>query len=624
MKYPLLDKINSPSDLKILNTKQLQELANEIRSCIVDVVSERGGHLAASLGVVELTVAIHYVFDAPRDYIVWDVGHQTYAHKLLTGRREKFSTLRQLGGISGFPNRDEGPYDLFTVGHSSTSISTALGLACARDLKNESRKVIAVIGDAALGGGMAFEALNHAGHLGKDFIVVLNDNEMSISNTVGALSSYLNRIITNPVYNRMRRDIQTLVKKIPWFGFRLYRAARRIEEGLKNLIVPGMLFEELGFNYYGPIDGHNITLLIDTLKNIKAINEPVLLHVITKKGMGFEHALKAPDKFHGVSPFDIETGIKKFFSSATCTDVFSSTLVELAGIDKKIVAITAAMSDGTGLDKFQKEFPQRFFDVGIAEEHAVGLAAGLARDGFKPVVAIYSTFLQRSFDQIIHDVALQNLHVTFAIDRAGLVGEDGPTHHGLFDIAYLRQIPNFVLMAPKDKKELSAMVKFALTEYDGPIGLRYPRGSLDGSIDLYKMQDIKLGKMEILEEGRDVCIVAVGSMVWPSYEVGKLLKKSDIEATVINLRFIKPLDEELTKVFTQIKNIVTIEEAVYDGGVGSAILEFIETHKLESINVKRIAFEDKFIEHGPRDELLKRYGLSTELISQTIKDFLAG
>ncbi|MEI6863646.1 MAG: 1-deoxy-D-xylulose-5-phosphate synthase, partial [Candidatus Omnitrophota bacterium] len=498
----LLDKINSPADLRRMQLTEMPALAGEMRSLITDTVAKNGGHLASSLGSIELTIAVHYVFDTPTDMVLWDVGHQAYGHKILTGRKNMFPTLRQLGGLSGFPNRDESPEnDIFTTGHSSTSISTAMGLVTARDLEGKHNKVIAVVGDAALAGGMSFEALNHAGHANKDIIIILNDNELSISQSVGALSRYLNRIIATPTYNKIRKDIEKVVKRIPRFGFRAYRAARKLEEGLKNLLIPGMLFEELGFRYFGPIDGHNITQLVTTFKNLKNLNEPILIHVVTKKGKGYKYAEEDPSSFHGTGPFDIATG-KKLVSQAsgvTFTEAFGEEMVRLAALDPKIVGVTAAMLDGTGLNTFSRIFPERFFDVGIAEEHAVAFSAGLARAGFKPVVAMYSTFMQRGYDQIIHDVCLQNLPVVFCLDRAGLVGEDGPTHHGVFDISYLRHIPNLKVLAPATPGELKLMLEFALG-VSGPVAIRYPRGSMNfkGQIGITPIED---GKAVLLNEG---------------------------------------------------------------------------------------------------------------------------
>lgn len=643
----ILDSINSPFDLKKLSIEDLPKVAQEIRDEIIETVSCVGGHLASSLGAVELAIAIHYCLDTPKDKLIWDVGHQAYAHKLLTGRRAHFKTLRQFGGLSGFPNKNESPYDTFTTGHGSTSISTALGLACSRDLKDEDYKVVAVIGDASLGGGMAFEALNHAGHIKKRIVVILNDNEMSISRSVGALSRYLNRIITAPIYNRIRKDVENLLKRVPRFGFRVIRAARRLEEGLKNLLVPGILFEELGFRYFGPIDGHNINVIIGTLKNLLKLDEPVFLHVITKKGKGYLHAESLPEKFHGVGSFDITTGTKKCIISEEVsrpadltftplekaadreessltgfTKAFSEKIVELAKTNEKIVTITAAMPEGTGLERFAKEFPERFFDVGMAEAHAVGFGAGLAKGGLIPVVCIYSTFLQRSYDQIVHDVSLQNLHVVLMLDRSGLVGEDGPTHHGIFDIAYLRSLPNLVIMAPRDEIELTEMLEFA-TRYDGPIAIRYPRGGSFYSKRLeserFPREEIRFGCGEVLKEGRDLAIFALGYMVYPCLEAGLILRKEGIDCAIINARFVKPLDKELIlELSKRVGMIFTAEEGILEGGFGSSILELFEKEFIK-IPVKRIGLDSRFFEHGPRELLLDKYGLSSQKIADFIK-----
>ena len=614
----LLDTIKDVSSLRKLGPQQLPCLAEEIRGEILKTVSQTGGHLASSLGAVELAVAIHYVFNTPKDMVLWDVGHQAYAHKILTGRLKSFATLRQLGGLSGFPNKDENPaFDIFTCGHSSTSISTALGLAFARDMKGSKDKIIVVIGDAALAGGMAFEALNHAGHVKKDMIVILNDNELSISKSVGALSRYLNKIIVNPAYNRIRKDLQRLVQRIPRVGLRAYRAARKLEEGMKNLLIPGMLFEEMGFRYFGPIDGHNLTELVGTMKNLMDLKEPILIHVVTKKGKGYKYSEENPSSFHGTGPFRQETGEKIDTDGATTfTEAFSEKILQLAGTDAKIVAVTAAMLDGTGLDKFASAFPDRFFDVGIAEEHAVGLGAGLARGGFRPIVAIYSTFLQRGYDQIIHDVCLQNLPVVFCLDRAGLAGEDGPTHHGAFDIAYLRHIPGLTLMAPSTPAELKAMLEFAVGR-KGPIAIRYPKGTV--SVPDREPAPIELGRGEVIRKGDSVAIIALGSMLETALKTAELLARKKVETTVVNARFIKPLDEALlSDLCAGIKKIVTIEDGCLEGGFGSAVLEFIERSGLKDVKVKRIGLPDKFIEHGKRDELFLKYNLTPEAICDVI------
>jgi 1-deoxy-D-xylulose-5-phosphate synthase len=614
----LIEQIKSPADLRKLSLAELPALAAEIREEILKTVSQTGGHLASSLGAVELVMAAHYVFDTPADKVIWDVGHQTYAHKIITGRLKRFSTLRQFGGLSGFPNKEENPdYDLFTCGHSSTSISTALGLVAARDLGAGREKIVAVIGDASLAGGMAFEALNHAGHANKDMIVILNDNERSISRSVGALSRYLNRIIANPAYNRIRKDVEKLVKRIPRFGFRAYRAARKLEEGLKNLLIPGMIFEEMGFRYFGPIDGHNITQLVWALRNLKDLNEPVLIHVMTKKGRGYKPAEDDPSSFHSTGPFDVATGRKPGIDSpVTFTDAFSEKILELAHKDHRIVGITAAMIDGTGFNKFASVFPDRFFDVGIAEEHAVGFSAGLARGGFRPVTAVYSTFLQRAYDQIIHDVCLQGLPVVFCLDRAGLVGEDGPTHHGAFDISYLRHIPNLTFMAPSTPDELKAMLELAVT-LNGPAAIRYPRGP--ALSDRAPGMPIEVGKAEVLKSGKDIAIIAIGSMAGAAMETSMLLSRKKIDAMVVNARFIKPLDEPLLiDIFKDIKKVVTIEDGVLDGGFGSAVLELVERSAVKGVKVRRFGLPDKFIEHGQREELFSKYNLTPQAICDVI------
>ncbi|MFH1406828.1 MAG: 1-deoxy-D-xylulose-5-phosphate synthase [Candidatus Omnitrophota bacterium] len=624
--YKLLDKINSPADLKKLKIEELPLLAQEIREEIIATVSRTGGHLAASLGAVELAIALHYVFDAPKDVIVWDVGHQAYAHKILTGRRDNFRTLRQLGGISGFPNRFESAYDAFTCGHGSTSVSLALGVAAARDLAGKNFKVAAVIGDGAMQGGMAFEALNHTGHMEKDILVIVNDNEFSIDKTVGGFSKYLNRIITNPVYNKIHKDLRIFIKKLPFW---VYSAARKFEEGLKSLIVPGMVFEELGLRYFGPVNGHDLKTLVITLRSIANIKEPRLLHVVTKKGKGYVPAERKPDKFHGTAPFEIETGEVPPAGEKTYTQVFSEALVDLAKNDEKIIAITAAMPEGTGLDKFAAEFPKRCFNVGMAEQHAVTFAAGMAKEGYKSVVAVYSTFMQRSYDQILHDVCLQKLNVVFALDRAGVVGEDGPTHHGIFDIAYLRHMPNLVLMAPKDDVELKKMLDFALS-HNGPVAIRYPRGRASKPAGAYicplcnqkvshNHDKMQLGTAEILKQGKDIAIIACGSMAWPAYEAAVILSRAGIEAHVINTRFIKPLDGAvLLELSKSVKLFFTIEEGVLEGGFGSAVMEFFEKENIPA-KIKRIGLPGKFIEHATRSELLEKYGLNAQAMADNIK-----
>lgn len=625
----LIDSIDGPGDLRKLTLLQLPVLAKEIRDEIISTVSKTGGHISSSLGAVELAIAIHYTFDTPRDMLLWDVGHQAYAHKIITGRAKHFSTLRQLGGISGFPNKDEAPeYDIFTCGHSSTSISTALGLVLAKDLDKEKCKTIVVIGDAALAGGMAFEALNHAGQMKKHMVVILNDNELSISKSVGALSRYLNRIITNPAYNKIRIDVERVLKRIPRFGFRAYRAARKLEEGLKNLLIPGMIFEEMGFRYFGPIDGHNIAQLVNVFKNIGNLDEPLLIHVVTKKGKGYKFAEERPSEFHSTGPFEIETGLPvRKQTKETFTDAFGARLVELAETDHRIVGVTAAMIDGTGFNNFAKLFPERFFDVGISEEHAIGLSAGLARGGARPVVAIYSTFLQRSYDQIVHDVCLQNLPVVLGLDRAGLAGEDGPTHHGIFDIAYLRHIPNLTVMAPRDPEELKAMLSYAVQQ-KGPVAIRYPKGacpvlSNEGALIYAKhgmaRSPIETGRSEKIKDGKDLAIIAIGSMVTTAIETAALLLKKRIDAAVINARFITPLDGSMMEdICRTTKRLVTIEEGVLEGGFGSAVLEFLEKENIHGMKVRRIGLPDRFIEHGKRSELFKKYNLTPDAICDVI------
>jgi 1-deoxy-D-xylulose-5-phosphate synthase len=615
----LLEKINSPHDLKKLNRSELPDLAKEIRKTIVDVVSISGGHLASSLGAVELSIALHYVFDTPEDKILWDVGHQTYAHKLLTGRRERFHTLRRHGGISGFTKRSESPYDAFTTGHSSTSISAGLGIACAKYLKKDSSKVVAVIGDGSLTAGLAFEGLNQTGdtHKDKDLIVILNDNEMSISPNVGALSSLLSRTFSASRLQTLRKEFGEFLKSLPRIGQNVYQLAKRSEESFKAFVTPGMLFEAFNFEYFGPIDGHNLDHLIDILKNIKKMDEPVLLHVITKKGKGYRQAEQNPVYFHGVGSFDVDTGIcrKKATNVPSYTEIFGSTMLELAQKNDKIIAVTAAMPEGTGLVPFSKAYPDRFFDVGIAEQHGVTFAAGMATEGFRPVVAIYSTFLQRAYDQIIHDVCIENLPVVFALDRGGIVGEDGPTHHGLFDISFLRTIPNMVVMAPKDENELRHMLATAVV-HDGPISLRYPRGGGTG-VDLDKtFTIIPIGKGEIVSHGDDLLILAVGSAVSEAVCAAALLAENHrIQATVVNARFIKPLDKELIiPLARDIRHIITVEENTVPGGFGSAILELLGDQAINDVIVKRLGINDHFVEHGPQETLRSKYKVDASAI----------
>lgn len=620
----ILDKVNSPDDIKLLNLDELTQLAAEIRDEIISVVSKNGGHLASSLGVVELAIALHYVFDTPDDKLVWDVGHQAYAHKILTGRKDSFHTLRQEGGISGFPKRDESPYDTFDVGHSGTSISAALGMAEARCLKDEEYRVVAIIGDGSMAAGLAFEGLNQSGHREKDIIVILNDNEMSISPNVGALSSYLNRIMTGQLFTRFRNEIKNFLKTIPGIGESVLKRAKQAEETFKGLIMPGILFEELGFQYVGPIQGHRLDHLIENIKNVKNLKGPVLIHVITTKGKGYLPAEEDPIHFHGIGSFDIETGkpLIEEVSLPSYTDIFADTMVMLGRINKRIVGITAGMCHGTGLYKFSEEFPERFYDVGIAEQHGITFAAGIVTGGFTPVVAIYSTFLQRAYDQIIHDVCMQKLPVVFAVDRGGIVGEDGPTHHGLFDYSYLRHIPYIIVMAPKDENELQHMLKTAV-DCGKPVSIRYPRGKGYG-VDLdSELRSLEIGKAEVLVDGKDVLIIAIGSMVYPALEAAGRLREDNIKATVVNARFVKPLDEGLIlSLAKKIKKVVTIEENALDGGFGSAVLELLEKNGLFALKLKRMGIPDKFIEHGLQQSLRSKYGLDKEGIVQVVKGLL--
>jgi 1-deoxy-D-xylulose-5-phosphate synthase len=614
----LLDKINRPEDLKALSVDQLRQLAEEIRHEIISTTSHRGGHLASSLGAVELILAIHYVFDAPRDKIIFDVGHQAYAHKLITGRREDFKTLRTLGGLAGFPDRNESEYDCFTTGHASTSISTVAGMACARDLAGKQFKTIALIGDGSMTGGLAFEALNHVGHMGKDLIVVLNDNEMAISRSVGALSLYLSRLITASSYNRLKGDVEYLLKRIPAVGSTLFETAKRIQKSAASLLKPGSFFEELGFKYIGPVDGHDLDVMIDTLQKIASFRIPILFHVLTKKGKGYEYAEAEPSGFHGIRAFDIKTGKPvpksgEIPNGPAYSDVFGRHIVKMAEKDPRIVAITAAMTEGTGLKELGDRFPEHLFDVGIAEQHAVTFAAGLASEGFRPIVAIYSTFLQRSYDQIFHDVCLQNLPVVFAIDRAGIVGSDGATHHGLFDVAYLRSLPNITVMAPKSGSELKAMLDWAV-EQPGPVAIRYPRGSSDSVASGGPDTPIERGRPEVIREGHDIAIVALGPMVDVALKASEELSVGGVSAGVVNARFVKPLDEKFyCRLAERSGGLITIEDGIISGGFGSALTELILKIKPEKAGaVVCLGFPDKFIEHGPRSALLRKYGLSAE------------
>jgi 1-deoxy-D-xylulose-5-phosphate synthase len=617
----ILNTIESPADLKRLSSGELTQLARELRDTIIATCAANGGHLAPSLGVVELTIALHRVFDSPRDRIIWDVGHQAYAHKLLTGRRDRFATLRTAGGISGFPKRSESPHDAFDTGHSSTSISAALGFAVARDLKQASNKVIAVIGDGSMTGGIAYEGLNQAGHLNKDVVVILNDNEMSIAENVGALSSFLSRTITNEFVHKIKKDVEGFLEGLDGIGRGMLKVARRAEESLKGLFTPGMLFEAFGFEYIGPIDGHDVGMLQETLENVRRFDDAVLIHVLTKKGKGYPPAEKNPSLFHGVGPFDAVTGkvLKGKGGGASYTAVFGETLKEIAAEDEKVVAITAAMPDGTGLTPFAREYPQRFFDVGIAEQHGVTFAAGLAAEGLKPVFAVYSSFLQRAYDQVFHDVCLQNLHVVFAIDRGGVVGSDGPTHHGVFDLSYLRHLPNMTLMAPKDENELQHMIQTAL-DHDGPVAVRYPRGNGVGVPLDQSFRHLPIGKGELLRSGRNGALIAVGTMVHPALEAAEMLAAEGIDLSVVNARFIKPLDRELLLALAADGGrIFTLEENALQGGFGTAVMELFEEEGMTGIALTRLGFPDRFLEQGEQPELRSACGLDAAGIAASVR-----
>ncbi len=619
----ILSSVNTPDDLKALPRAELESLAGELREIMINVCAANGGHLAPSLGVVELTIALHRVFSTPSDKILWDVGHQAYAHKLLTGRRDAFSTLRTLHGMSGFPKRSESPHDAFDAGHSSTSISAALGFAASRDLKHENNKVIAVIGDGSMTGGLAYEGLNHAGHLNKDLIVILNDNEMSIAENVGALSSFMSRTMTNDFVHRIKKDVQGFLESLDGVGQSVLHVARKAEESLKGLFTPNMLFQAFGFEYIGPIDGHDLDRLISTLENVKRFDNAVFIHVLTKKGKGYQPAEENPSLFHGIGPFDRETGKPRSSKGgpSSYTAHFGETMKQIAADDEKVIAITAAMPDGTGLSGFAREFPERFFDVGISEQHAVTFAAGLAAEGFRPVFAIYSTFLQRAYDEIF-DVCLQNLPVTFAIDRAGVVGNDGPTHHGLFDLSFMRTFPNMVVMAPKDENELRHMLSTAI-RHDGPIALRYPRGGGLGVPLDSLLSPLPIGVGEILREGELAAVIAVGTMVRPSLEAVERLADEGFSLSVMNARFVKPLDRDLILDLAQRTGvIITVEENVLEGGFGSAVLELLEEECLDEVRVMRLGFPDHYIEQGEQSELRSLYGLDVDGIALKIKQFL--
>lgn len=616
----LLDSIEYPEDLKKVKLEDLPKLATEIRELIVDVVSKNPGHLSSNLGVVELTIALHYCFDFKRDKLVWDVGHQAYVHKILTGRKSKFPTLRQYKGLSGFPDKSESEYDPFTCGHSGDAISAALGMSCADAILGENRSVVAVVGDGAIGAGMSLEALNHAGDLKKKLLVILNDNEMSISNTVGAFSKYLNKIRTAPIYADMRKEVHNLLKVVPVLGKSVEKTMEHVVELIQGGTVPGQIFKDLGLNYFGPIDGHDFRILTETLNDIKHLNGPVLLHVITEKGRGFEPAYQNPAQYHSAGNFELCNGKIKTSSpdsqKIAYTKVFGNTLVELAKIDPKVVGITAAMPDGTGIVSFGKKFPDRFYDVGICEQHAVGLANGLSAGGLKPVVAIYSTFLQRAYDQVFHDICLQKHGVVFALDRAGIVGNDGPTHNGIFDIAYLRNLPEIVLMAPKDGNELKSMMKIAL-EFGKPAVIRYPKEDIPEEKISSQYNKFEIGKAEILREGTDGVLLAYGAMVYRCMQAAERLSEKGVEVTVVNARFAKPLDKELIlRLVRNNKLILTVEDHALMGGFGSAVLEFVSDEGENVNKIVRAGIPDRFMEHGPRNLILKNIGLDENGIAE--------
>jgi len=616
----LLESIHSPADLKRLNFAQMGELAEEIRAFLIQALAKTGGHLGPNLGVVELTLALHTVFNTPEDKLLFDVSHQTYIHKILTGRFDRFATIRQPGGLNGFMLRTESEHDCFGAGHAGTALSAALGMAVARDLSGGSEHVIAVAGDAAFTNGISFEALNNIGEQTKRLIIVLNDNEWSIDRNVGAIARYFHKIVTNEHYQNLHESAKRIVQKIG--GKTAVTLARRAEEAAKSMLWPSILFEEFGLEYFGPIDGHNLPLLVDTFKFLKAADHPVLLHVLTQKGRGYQPALDGQKKFHGLGPYDAETGNTKPAGLPTYSEVFANTLVELANKNERIVAITAAMPNGTGLDLFRPHHPKRYFDVGIAEEHAVVFAAGMATRGYRPVCAIYSTFLQRAFDPIVHDVALQKLPVVFCMDRAGLSGDDGPTHHGLFDIAYLRGIPEMVLMSPKDEDELADMMKTAL-ELPGPSAIRYPRGVVVGVARKAEPQALPLGKAEVLEDGSDVAILGLGAMTALARELGAQIDRAGYSAAVINPRFIKPIDRELLEKYAgRVAVFVTLEDHVKMGGFGSAVAEALEEMG-SKVPVVRIGWPDQFIEHGKVDDLRAKYGLTADAALAQVLPLLA-
>ena len=614
----VLDRINSVKDLRKLSIEEKEKLAEEIRKVLLDVVSENGGHLASNLGVVELTIALHSVFNTPKDSIIWDVGHQTYVHKILTGRKDKISSLRRLNGIAGFPKTSESDFDCFNTGHSSTSISVALGMARANKIEGKSDKVIAVIGDGALTGGMAQEALNDAGASNADITVILNDNEMSISKNVGGITYFLSKLRTKKFYTKTNNRVKSVLQKIPGIGKPFVKLVQKLKRGVKQIFIQKMYYEDIGFTYFGPVDGHDLEKLESILNTSKTISGPVLIHVVTKKGKGYKIAEENPDKFHSVSSFDVETGKLKKEKKDDYSKIMGNKLVELAKKDEKIVAVSAAMIDGTGLKEFKRQFPNRIFDVGIAEQHALGMAAGLAKKGLKPVVPIYSSFYQRAYDQVIHDICIQKLPVVMCVDRAGIVGNDGETHQGIFDMAFFSLIPNITIMSPKNFAELEKMLEFAVN-LNEPVVIRYPRGC-EGKIKFDKCDDIKLGKAEVIKKGKDLTIVAIGKMVERAVEVSDILKEQNIDCEIINARFVKPLDyNTIERSIRKTKNVITIEDGILKGGLGSSVMEFINEYKIEDVFVKMYGYDDVFVQHGSVEELEKLYGLDAKSIALSIQ-----
>lgn len=630
IQYPFLDKLNDPSDLRKLDKKDLRAVCAEVREFLIDCVSKTGGHFGAGLGAVELAVALHYVFQTPRDKIVWDTGHQAYPHKILTGRKERMNTIRQLGGLSGFLKRAESEYDVFGAGHASTAISAALGIATARDLQQKDFKVVAVVGDGSLTGGMAYEGMNNAGVLKKDMILVLNDNQMvslsSMNPTLWSLHDYFSEVLTHPTYNKFKANVWDLTGKLDHFGDRLRAVAQKLEKGVKAVVTPGMLFEALGFRYFGPFNGHNVAKLIEIFDHVRELKGPILIHVITQKGKGYAPAEREVTGLHGVTPFDKITGVmhKKANEPPAYTTIFGKAMVEICKMNPKVVGITAAMPDGTGLTILQKEMPDRFFDVGIAEQHAVTFAAGLATEGYTPVAAIYSTFLQRAFDQLVHDVAIQSLHVVFVLDRGGIVGADGPTHHGALDLSYLRSVQGMVVMAPKDEQELRDMLYTAVEYNKGPIALRYPRGNALGVVLREGFKKLEIGKAETLRKGKDVALLAIGNMTPYSLRAAELLAKEGIEAEVVNMRFVKPLDDDLVRsVASRINSLVTVEDNVTNGGFGSAVLESLSRQGITNVLVKLHGLPDAFVDHGTPQELHRILKLDPEGIAAVTREFLS-